>query len=85
MINKQNKQKLRLNNAQKNIKKYYKQEWKLTLARRSLYTLAGIFIKFKNTKNGISNSSISVRKHRSYNLFSYYFPTNFPIVPMTAI
>jgi len=30
-----------------------KQERKLTSASRSLYTLAVIFIKFRNTKNGI--------------------------------
>jgi len=38
----------------KKIKK--KQERKLTSASRSLYTLAVIIIKFKNTKNDIPNS-----------------------------
>jgi len=33
-----------------------KHERKLTSATRSLYTLAVIIIKFKNTKNDISNS-----------------------------
>jgi len=33
-----------------------KQERKLTSASRNLYTLAVIIIKFKNTKNDISNS-----------------------------
>jgi len=33
-----------------------KQERKLTSASRSLYTLAVIFVKFKNTKNDIPNS-----------------------------
>jgi len=33
-----------------------KQERKLTSASRSLYTLAAIIIKFKNTKNDIPNS-----------------------------
>jgi len=34
----------------------YKQERKLASASRSLYTLAAIIIKLKNTKNDIPNS-----------------------------
>jgi len=37
---------------------YYKQERKLTSASRSLYTLAVIIIKFKNTKNDTPTSII---------------------------
>jgi len=60
----------------KNISLTEKQEKKLAPASRSLYTLAVILIKFKNTKNGIPNS-VYVRKHRSYNLFQIIFPPIF--------
>jgi len=89
----------RVQNVISKLKRFYvKTRKKVSFGKPKPVYLAVVIITFKKTKNYIPNSINNMsKKHRSLNLFhiifppilrlfvSYYFPTNFPIVPMADI